>query len=309
MAKYFGISGKRLGSVGNETYDIVNRQNIVKSKVIDPKYSNTKRQVSQRAKFLDCFNMVKTIGSSYMEKAFNNRKRKESVYNVFMKNNVGQALMISPKDNEDPNMIGFGDFLISKGNLQNLDFSLADNKCGIGFITTEASITTVGKLSEVLRSYYNFLQEGDYINFYNFACTNLKYSNDTDDPISITDNIDLIKTYKNFKIDSVSNETLASKGFVVLEEENNLKILTLKKPDVDNAILDGCAKNFDGTSVSFFFVARQLEFRVVTSDSIQFGNTDYDSICSGLATEGSKNRCYEEWKAQASAVIVNDEAI
>ena len=47
MAKYFGISGKRLGSVGNETYDIVNRQNIVKTKVIDPRYSNTKNKYSK----------------------------------------------------------------------------------------------------------------------------------------------------------------------------------------------------------------------------------------------------------------------
>ena len=139
MAKYFGISGKRLGSVGNETYDIVNRQNIVKTKVIDPKYSNTRKQVAQRAKFLDCFNMVKTIGSIYMEKAFNNRKRKESVYNVFMKNNVGQSLMISPEDNTDPNMIGFGDFLVAKGNLQNLDYTVADNKCGIGFISASTT--------------------------------------------------------------------------------------------------------------------------------------------------------------------------
>jgi hypothetical protein len=307
MAKYFGISGKRLGSVGNETYDIVNRQNIVKTKVIDPKYSNTRKQVSQRAKFLDCFNMVKTIGSNYMEKAFNNRKRKESVYNVFMKNNVGQALMISPKDNEDPNMIGFGDFLVSKGNLQNLDYTVLDNKCGIGFISSSKNIANVGTLSGILRTYYPFLQEGDYINFYNFACTNLNYSNDAGDPISITDNIDIIKTYKNFKVDSTSNETLADKGFVVLEEENDNRILTLKQPGEAAAILDGCKKDYNGTSVSYFFIARQLPERIITSDSIQFGNTDYDSICAGLATEESINRCYEEWKAQASALIVNDE--
>lgn len=309
MAKYFGISGKRLGSVGNETYDIVNRQNIVKTKVIDPKYSNTRRQVTQRAKFLDCFNMVKTVGSNYMEKAFNNRKRKESVYNVFMKNNVGQALMISPEDNKDPNMIGFGDFLVSKGNLQNLDYNEVDNKQGISFISESQNITTVGALSVILRSYYTFLQEGDYINFYNFACTNLNYSNDAGDPISVTDNIDLIKTYKNFKIDSTSNETLADKGFVVIDEENNIKTLSLKKPGADLAILDACTKNFNGTSVSYFFIARQLPERIITSDSIQFGNNDYNSICAGLATEESKNRCYEEWKAQASAVIVDDEAI
>ena len=309
MAKYFGISGKRLGSVGNETYDIVNRQNIVKTKVIDPKYSNTKRQVSQRAKFLDCFNMVKTIGSVYMEKAFNNRKRKESVYNVFMKNNVGQALMISPKDNEDPNMIGFGDFLISKGNLQNLDYGEVDNKCGIKFESAETNINTVGKLSTILRTYYNFILEGDYINFYNFACDNLTYSKEESDPIAINNNIVLFKTYKNFKIDSASTETLADKGFVVLEEENDVRILTLNKPGQAAAILDGCTKNFVGTSVSYFFIARQLPERIITSDSIQFANTNYDSICAGLKTEASKNRCYEEWNAQVSAVIVNDEAI
>lgn len=309
MAKYFGISGKRLGSVGNETYDIVNRQNIVKTKVIDPKYSNTKRQVSQRAKFLDCFNMVKTVGSVYMEKAFSNRKRKESVYNVFMKNNVGQALMISPEDNKDPNMIGFGDFLVSKGNLQNLDYGEADNNCGINFVSATQNITTVGGLSTELRAYYNFLQEGDYINFYNFTCTNLNYSNNADDPIAVTDSIDLIKTYKNFKIDSASDETLASKGFIVLEHEDNVRVLSLRKPGEDNAILQGCLKNFNGTSVSYFFVARQLPERIVVSDSIQFANNDYNSICDGLKTEGSINRCYEEWNAQASAIIVNDESI
>ena len=35
----------------------------------------------------------------------------------------------------------------------------------------------------------------------------------------------------------------------------------------------------------------------------------YSDICDGLKTEASINRCYEEWKAQLSNVIVNDEAI
>lgn len=309
MAKYFGISGKRLGSVGNETYDIVNRQNIVKSKVIDPRYSNTKKQVTQRAKFLDCFNMVKTVGSLYMEKAFNNRKRKESVYNVFMKNNVGMSLMISPKDNEDPSMIGFGNFLVSKGNLQNLDYVETDKKCGINFISSAQNITTVGALSTHLRAYYAFLKEGDFINFFNFAARNLVYSNDPADPIQVNDQIDLVKTYKNFKIDSSSNETLESKGFVVLEEENNVRILTLCNPGNTAEILPGCAKDYEGASVSFFFVARQLPERIITSDSIQFGDTIYDNICSGLASDESKDRCYNEWNAQIQNVIVNDEAI
>ena len=309
MAKYFGISGKRLGSVGNETYDIVNRQNIVKTKVIDPRYSNTKKQVAQRAKFLSCFNMVRTVGSLYMEKAFVNRKRKESVYNVFMKNNVGQSLMISPKDNEDPNMPGFGDFLVSKGNLQNLDLTEADNKQGIGFVSAETGITTVGKVSEILRVYYPFLKEGDYINFYNFSFGGLGYSGDASDPIEVTDNIDLIKTYKNFKIDSSSNETLASKGFIVLEEENNNRILTLKDPGQENAALPGTNKNYDSGAVSFFFIARQLPERIVTSDSIQFNSAVYDSICNGLKTPESIERCYTEWNAQLNNVIVEDDAI
>lgn len=309
MAKYFGISGKRLGSVGNETYDIVNRQNIVKTKVIDPKYSNTRKQVAQRAKFLDCFNMVKTIGSIYMEKAFNNRKRKESVYNVFMKNNVGQSLMISPEDNKDPNMIGFGDFLVSKGNLQNVDLGEIDNVCGIHFITEEAQINTVGDVSTILRAYYNFLDEGDFINFYNFAASNLTYSNDAANPILVTDNIDLVKTYKNFKIDSSSNETLVSKGFTIKTGENNEKILTLKKAGVSTDPLDAVLKNFVGTSVSYFFIAKQLPDRILTSDSIQVGNTDYDSICTGLKSADSIERCYNEWNAQLQNVIVNDAAL
>lgn len=309
MAKYFGISGKRLGSVGNETYDIVNRQNIVKTKVIDPKYSNSKKQVAQRAKFLDCFNMVKTVGSLYMEKAFNNRKRKESVYNVFMKNNVGQALMISPKDNEDPNMIGFGDFLVSKGNLQNLDTDSTAAYANIEFKDNFNNDYTIADLSNSLRAYYTFLQEGDFINFYNFACTGLSYSGEAGNPIEITDGIDLVKTYKNFKIDSTSNETLASKGFAVIKGEDGERHLVLNDPNNDGQALEGTKGNFAGTSVSFFFIARQLPERIITSDSIQINNTNYSNICTGLRSEASINRCYEEWKAQIQNAIVNDDMI
>ena len=61
--------------------------------------------------------------------------------------------------------------------------------------------------------------------------------------------------------------------------------------------------------VSYFFIARQLPERIVTSDSIQFANEDYNSICEGLRSEDSITRCYNEWNAQASALIVNDDAI
>lgn len=309
MAKYFGISGKRLGSVGNETYDIVNRQNIVKTKVIDPRYSNTKKQVLQRAKFLDCFNMVKTVGSPYMEKAFNNRKRKESVYNVFMKNNVANSLMISPKDNEDPNMIGFGDFLVAKGNLQNLDLGKVNNAYGIEFVTEDDVFDTVGRVSNILKAYYSFLEQGDYINFYNFACSNLNYSGEEADPIEINDHVDLVKTYKNFKIDFASEETLESKGFIVIAGDNNTKVLTLLKPGTQNEAIEGVKDSFPGAATSFFFIARQLPERIVTSDSIQMNSDIYNDICTGLKSNASINRCYEEWKAQAANVIVNDQAI
>ena len=75
---------------------------------------------------------------------------------------------------------------------------------------------TVGQVSTVLKAYYSFLEQGDYINFYNFSCSGLVYSGTEGDPIQVNDHIDLIKTYKNFKIDFASEETLASKGFIVL---------------------------------------------------------------------------------------------
>ena len=113
---------------------------------------------------------------------------------------ISSVSFISPKDNEDPSMIGFGNFLVSKGNLQNLDYVENDNKCGISFISSAVNITTVGALSTHLRAYYAFLKEGDFVNFFNFAARNLVYSKDPNDPIQVNDQIDLVKTYKNLNL-------------------------------------------------------------------------------------------------------------
>ena len=45
MAKYYGIGGKRKGSVGNETYAINRGENIVKSKIIQVNDAKTPEQV------------------------------------------------------------------------------------------------------------------------------------------------------------------------------------------------------------------------------------------------------------------------
>ena len=120
MAKYYGIGGKRKGSVGNETYAINRGENIVKSKIIQVNDAKTPEQVEQRSKLQNAVKAYQNMTPDFLKKCFEDKKQRQSTYNAFVSHNAKMAQPFFKKYSDDKNIIGIGKFQVSYGSLQNL---------------------------------------------------------------------------------------------------------------------------------------------------------------------------------------------
>lgn len=118
MAIYSGISGKRRGSVGNETYTITRGQNIVRSKVIETTNPRTKSQMTQRASFASAVRLYQLATQSFFKFAFEDKKERESDYNAFMRHNISRGAIVPPVNTTDvPDYPCLGDWEWTNGRL------------------------------------------------------------------------------------------------------------------------------------------------------------------------------------------------
>lgn len=100
MAIYSGTSGRRRGSVGNETYTITRGQNIVKEKVLQPLNPRTQRQQTQRAKFASAIEFYKFATRNFFKFAFEDKTNRESDYNAYMRYNAGLGIIFPRPESE-----------------------------------------------------------------------------------------------------------------------------------------------------------------------------------------------------------------
>lgn len=100
MAIYSGTSGRRRGSVGNETYTITRGQNIVKEKVLQPLNPRTQRQQTQRAKFASAVDFYKFATRNFFKFAYEDKTSRESDYNAFMRYNTGLGIIFPRPESE-----------------------------------------------------------------------------------------------------------------------------------------------------------------------------------------------------------------
>lgn len=118
MAIYSGVSGKRRGSVGNETYTITRGQNIVRSKVIETTNPRTKSQMTQRASFASAVRLYQLATQSFFKFAFEDKKERESDYNAFMRHNISRGAIVPPVNTTDvPDYPCLGDWEWTNGRL------------------------------------------------------------------------------------------------------------------------------------------------------------------------------------------------
>ena len=131
MAIYSGTSGRRRGSVGNETYTITRGQNIVKEKVLQPLNPRTQRQQTQRAKFASAVDFYKFATRNFFKFAYEDKTSRESDYNAFMRWNTGLGI-IFPRPESEIKVRLFGEngewpmvapWKLTEGRLAGVDYS------------------------------------------------------------------------------------------------------------------------------------------------------------------------------------------
>lgn len=253
MAKYYGIGGKRVGSVGNETYTIVKGNNIVKSKVINVNDARTPEQIEQRSKMQNAVKIYQQIGAAFLKKCFEFKKPKQSTYNAFVSANVKHAEPFYKKFSKDKNILGIGNFVVSEGSLPVIpvvhspELTIEDKKYTYSGIVVDKSLTaasTVGDVSVSLKQLYN-LKEGDFINgvaIYNY---NVVSNDDEQDPLILTEPYYIKKSTKNFIIKAQDDTVITAKGFTIVGDENNKYLVILEDNQLAPTVSKGCIYTSD----------------------------------------------------------------
>ena len=228
MAKYYGIGGKRRGSVGNETYAINRGENIVKSKIIQVNDAKTPEQVEQRSKLQNAVKAYQDMTSSFLKKCFEDKKQRQSTYNAFVSHNARMAQPFFKKYSDDKNIIGIGKFQVSYGSLQNLpvvktpDITVEEKTFKYFAIELNNEIAdeaNVGAVSTLLINKYG-IKSGSIINAISIYNTGVSYNaNDDNDPLTLADVYSVKKAKNNFIVNAASEEILAQKGFKIVKTE------------------------------------------------------------------------------------------
>lgn len=291
MAKYYGIGGKRKGSVGNETYAINRGENIVKSKIIQVNDAKTPEQVEQRSKLQNAVKAYQNMSSEFLKKCFEDKKQRQSTYNAFVSHNAKMAQPFFKKYSDDKNIIGIGKFQVSYGSLQNLpvvktaDITVAEKTFKYFAIELNNEIAddaNVGAVSDALIKKYG-IKSGSILNGISIYNLGVSY-NDQDDnnPISLADVYSVKRAKNNFIINASSEETLASKGFKIVKTDN-MKYLVLLEENSAVNVAEGCIyettnENFQNLGYCAYFVSLKQGTKILVSSSVTNTNKHLDDL-------------------------------
>lgn len=317
MAKYYGVGGSRIGSVGNETYNIFKGDNLVKAKIIHTKNTRTKKQVMQRCFMGASVKASKEIGSDFLNSCFEYKSKRLSDVNKFNSINVKRACIV-PKDaykNED--VMSFGNFQVSQGSMyESLVVETIVNgttncnglKLVLTDYATDLSTVTVGKVSTDLLSQYPSLKEGMKINAFGLYNPDVTY--DATNFIVVGDSANLISAKQNFILDKSSTETIKSKGFMVVKPTASTTFgLILLNEDLSTGFMGGVQAG-DNPGYVCFFAANKVMSKVNVSNSFIVGNTAYNNIVTALNNDLSgAQKALHTYEIASDPVIVNDDLI
>lgn len=291
MAKYYGIGGKRKGSVGNETYAINRGENIVKSKIIQVNDAKTPEQVEQRSKLQNAVKAYQNMTPDFLKKCFEDKKQKQSTYNAFVSHNAKMAQPFFKKYSDDKNVIGIGKFQVSYGSLKDLpivktaDITVNDKKYkyfGIELNNNISDDANVGAVSTLLTEKYQ-IKSGSLINAVSIYNTGVSYNaNNENDPITFGDTHSVKRAKQNFIINSGSEETLASKGFKIVKTDEMKYLVMLEENSAVN-VAEGCIyetdnEAFNALGYCAYFVSLKEGTKIMVSNSVTNPNKHLENL-------------------------------
>lgn len=317
MAKYHGIGGRRIGSVGNETYAMTKDGNIVKAKITHTRQTRSEAQVKQRCFMGSAVKASKQIGPDFLNGCFELKSRRLSDVNKFMSLNTKRSCIL-PKDMyKNEKVMSFGNFQISQGSIMEslIVQEVTDNTDvynGIALSLTDyasdLTTVTVGKVSTDLLAQYPSLKEGMLINAFGLVNDGVTYS--ATEFLSIGNDPGLIHAKQNFILNKADTSEIVKKGFKVVKVSNATNYgLVLLNEDFSTKF-EGGKKAFANPGYVCFFAAHKEFSRLHVSNSSIVGNTAYNNIVTALVTDlNGDKKALHTYEIGSNPVIVNDNLI
>jgi hypothetical protein len=321
MAKTYGISDRKTGSIGGLTYSMTKDGIVVKEKIVKNK-SHTEAQVIQRCLFSSVVKAGKNFTAEFLEKCFENKKRTLSFSNAFANKNRKNGTLIAKDNAKDPNIVSFGNWQLSEGSLitgLNLSNTVKDNETpyiGIPISKTELDLdgnATVGQVSTNLIDAFPELKEDMTINM--IAIDNIGVKA-LDDPnyLSVED-IHYIQTIKqNFILDKSDNTKIVNKGFKVVKgNDDNYGLLLLKEGSTTDVCADLkiTAEDYDqNVAYAGLIITKTVGTNIYVQTSNSMGNWQYNKAIEFFKFDLENGKaCLYTYDIEEEAMIVNDQQI
>ena len=274
MAIKYGLSDRRSGKVGDLVFSLTSAGNIVKEKTIKVNDAKTIGQVEQRSKMTNIVKALKDLGPAFVKCCFEKKSRVTSYSNTFVAENIlGRHVCPFFKQySDDPNIIGVGQFILSKGSLPAVpvvEFTANDvTYYGIKLKDNTDATTnaTVGQVSTALTDLYpTIFKAGYYVNAIALYNTGVSYKEDDEDPVTVDPLHTIEKSRGNFIINNTSTKKINEEGFCTVKDGDNHVYLTLCKSRYDTTISNGVKKT--GTVLGYcgFIIAMKNGSRVKVS--------------------------------------------
>lgn len=323
MAITYGISDRKVGSIGNLTYALTKDGNVVKEKIIKNK-SHTEPQVKQRCLFSSVVKDASLLSAEFLEKCFERTNRRLSDSNYFVKINRRNGTVLAKQYAKDPNVISFGNWRISEGSLvtgvqlTNTVKNGNDSYIGIPIGNqTELAVdgsATVGQVSTALIVAFPELVEKMAINMICLDNIGVTYQDAEAIPIAAAEQhyVTLIK--QNFIIDKTDDTPIKQKGFTVVKSEDNVYgLLLLNEGSETNVCADlkYVTDNFDiNIAVAGLVVTKTIGTKVYVQTADMVGNWPYSQAVTALNEDLNTDKVnLYTYDIEQDAMIVNNDII
>lgn len=157
------LLGYARGSVGDVTFYRSGGSQRARARNRKPNNPRSSSQMTQRAKFASAVKFYKRAVSNFFRFAYQDKKGNESDYNAFMRHNIQGAPLISKTAFDKQGYPALGNWVLSYGELQPLNYLAGENGSVIELPDNFASNpSTLGELSQGLID-SGFYEQGDII--------------------------------------------------------------------------------------------------------------------------------------------------
>ena len=205
MAKGNLFLSQGRGKVGSVVFSVNKGQQI--ARVYNPKPANPRsnNQQAQRSLLANMTKFYKRAVENYFKLSFENKKKTESDFNAFARENINAGAFITKENYENNLWPALGDWTISNGSLEpNFDYEINGEDFILRCESTK-TWSTIGDVSADLMRTYPNVQSGDIITIV-LVTSNLE-------PAEMTPVTAPVWKNKQFRIDTTSTQPITEIGF------------------------------------------------------------------------------------------------